>query len=332
MESSVGTAKDIISNVMKLYTFENENRAKVDSYILSHIEDIYVKGITAEIIGNDLQVPSKGKGGVVSIKSILREYMRLVEKNERKIKLFSNEIRLADGMRAILFSCEVKSMLKPMIEPEIEKKMKEEIILDFTEDAVEPVECVQTKIGNSDPEAIPARELIGIYKWFATQKLSFGANCAFNASSLDKSVNIYQAYVKMLDIPRYKNILAMINSIFSKNSVDIPHILRSYKIVNDVVELIKWCVDTETNFNDVDYINENATIFGKFSKVLFDSAYAHDKTISGYISRRKPDIVKAIESYRETIKAKGLSIFKSPKGDDIDCLESFTDERRQQKE
>ena len=305
---------------MKLYTFENENRAKVDAYILSHIEDIYFHRMTLEKMDNDLELPYRGKSASAGPKPILIKYSEFVELEDKRIRIFPAETRLIDGTRGIVFTHDIKTMIKSFMDKKEEELMKEEIIIDFDVEAVEPIRCIQTtKRANPDPESVSPMELIAIYKWFATQGKPFGVNCAFHIPSLHKYLNIYRAYVQMLEHPRYKNIIAAIKNIFEKNSIEIPHLIRSDHVVEDTVALIKWCTETETKFESIDYINDNATLHGNFARALAECKRAYSQTIGALIYKNKDVITKEIEPYRNTIESKGLAVIVNKNGHNVDA-------------
>ena len=290
-------ASIIISNIMKLYNFENPNREVVDTYILSHIEDIYRQRVTLETMGKELGFPFKGRYIMKGHKPIIERYNDIIEYEGKRINLFPKDTRRDDNTRGILFSQPVNMLIAPFIddeEPVDDKASEISIIeLDFDVDEVEPIEIVHTtKSANSDPEYISPRELIGIFHQFASLDEPFGTNCAFHIPDLRKYVNLYQVYVRMLDEPRYKNVVAAIEHVLRENGVIIPHIIRSYRVVDDVIALIKWCVETDTRFDDVEYLNEKATARGKLFRALIDSGYSKPKWISSAIAENKNAIIK----------------------------------------
>lgn len=322
-------AKAIISNIMKLYTFENSNRAIVDEYILKHVEDIYKQRMTLQVMGENLGMPYKGRNVSIGPKPVIEAYNAFVEYEDKRIKLFPKDTRRDDNTRGIMFSQAVNSMLTPFINKNEEKSEVsvgeyENSEIDFNIDEIEPIEITQsTKCGNSDPEYVSAREWIGIYKQFATMNKPLGTNCAYHIPSLRKCINIYQVYVRMLDEPRYSRLLETINRILINNGVVIPNIIRSYKVVDDVVKLIKFSVETNTKFEDIEYLNEKGTSPGTLSRALIESGYSKAKWMSSIIAKNKLAISKAIEEYRDEIDRLGIALIPSQNGQTLNCLTSF---------
>lgn len=353
-EASVGEQpRAIISNIMKLYTFENSNRAIVDEYILKHIEDIYKQRMTLQVMGENLGMPYKGRNVSIGPKPVIEAYNAFVEYEDKRIKLFPKDTRRDDNTRGIMFSQAVNSMLSPFINKNEEKSdisvgkqlgnelsrseqlnvnnvagvsvANSEIIeIDFNIDEIEPIEITQSsKCGNSDPEYVSAREWIGIYKQFATMNKPLGTNCSYHIPSLRKYINIYQVYVRMLDEPRYSRLLEAINRILINNGVVVPNIIRSYKVVDDVVKLIKFSVETNTKFEDIEYFNEKGTCPGTLSRALIDSGYSKAKWMSSIIAKNKLAISKAIEEYRDEIDRLGIALIPGQNGQTLNCLTSF---------
>ena len=346
-------ARTIISNIMTLYTFENSNRAIVDEYILKHIEDIYKQRMTLQVMGENLGMPYKGRNVSIGPKPVIEAYNAFVEYEDKRIKLFPKDTRRDDNTRGIMFSQAVNSMLSPFINKNEEKSdisvgkqlgnelprneqlnvnnvagvsvANSEIIeIDFNIDEIEPIEITQSsKCGNSDPEYVSAREWIGIYKQFATMNKPLGTNCSCHIPSLRKYINIYQVYVRMLDEPRYSRLLEAINRILINNGVVIPNIIRSYKVVDDVVKLIKFSVETNTKFEDIEYFNEKGTCPGTLSRALIDSGYSKAKWMSSIIAKNKLAISKAIEEYRDEIDRLGIALIPGQNGQTLNCLTSF---------
>lgn len=338
-------ARAIISNIMKLYTFENSNRAIVDEYILKHIEDIYKQRMTLQVMGENLGMPYKGRNVSIGPKPIIEAYNAFVEYEDKRIKLFPKDTRRDDNTRGIMFSQAVNTMLNPFINKNEEKSdisvgeyenssvtryqeanaVSSEIIeIDFNIDEIEPIEIVHSsKCGNSDPEYVSARELIGIYKQFATMNKPLGTNCSYHIPSLRKYINIYQVYVRMLDELRYSRLLEAINRILINNGVVVPNIIRSYKVVDDVVKLIKFSVKTNTKFEDIEYFNEKGTSPGTLSRALIDSGYSKAKWMSSIIAKNKLAISKAIEEYRDEIDRLGIALIPGQNGQTLNCLTSF---------
>ena len=346
-------ARAIISNIMKLYTFENSNRAIVDEYILKHIEDIYKQRMTLQVMGENLGMPYKGRNVSMGPKPIIEAYNAFVEYEDKRIKLFPKDTRRDDNTRGIMFSQAVNTMLSPFINKNEEKSdisvgkqlgnelprseqlnvnnvagvsvaNREIIEIDFNIDEIEPIEITQSsKCGNSDPEYVSAREWIGIYKQFATMNKPLGTNCSYHIPSLRKYINIYQVYVRMLDEPRYSRLLEAINRILINNGVVVPNIIRSYKVVDDVVKLIKFSVETNTKFEDIEYFNEKGTCPGTLSRALIDSGYSKAKWMSSIIAKNKLAISKDIEEYRDEIDRLGIALIPGQNGQTLNCLTSF---------